>query len=134
MSTTPRQTDAEPAPFQIQRLQGRSPSTVIFRLTGPFTARKMYGHLTPDELQNLLAFHSTPGEQLPQLNILDLSGVPYMDSLGLGMIVTHYVRSTNKGVRTVAAALTPRVLELFQLTRVDGIIPTSPTVGAADLA
>ena len=131
MSTTPPQV-AAPAPFTIERLQGKSPSTAIFRLTGPFTARKMYGHLTPDELQNLLAFHSIPGEQLPRLNILDLSGVPYMDSLGLGMIVTHYVSSTNKGVKTIAAGLTPRVLELFQLTKVDGIIPIAPSVAEAE--
>jgi len=133
MSTTPQQQVAPPAPFTIERLQGNSPSTVIFRLTGPFTARKMYGHLTPDDLQNLLAFHSTPGEQLPQLNILDLSAVPYMDSLGLGMIVTHYVSSTNKGVKTIAAGLTPRVLELFQMTKVDSIIPIAATVDEADI-
>jgi anti-anti-sigma factor len=131
MSTTPSQITT-PAPFTIERLHGNSPSTVIFRLTGPFTARKMYGHLTPDELQQLLAFQSTPGEQLPQLNILDLSGVPYMDSLGLGMIVTHYVSSTNKGVKTVAAGLTPRVLELFQMTKVDSIIPIAPTITEAE--
>lgn len=118
--------------FSIERLQGKSPSTLIFRFTGPFTARKMYGHLTPDEFQNVLAFQSVPGETLPQLNILDLSEVPYMDSMGLGMIVTHYVRSTNNGVKTIAAGLTPRVLELFQLTKVDNIIPLAPTVDQAE--
>lgn len=132
MSTTPQQTAAEPAPFSIERHQGKSPSTVIFRLSGPFTARKMYGHLTPDELQKVLAFQSNPGEQLPALNILDLSGVPYMDSLGLGMVVTHYVSSTNKGIKTVAAGLTPRVLELFRMTKVDSIIPIAPTVAEAE--
>ena len=130
MSTTPQQVSQ--APFAIERLQGKSPSTVIFRLVGPFTARKMYGHLTPDELQKVLAFQSTPGEQLPQRNILDLSEVPYMDSLGLGMIVTHYVSSNNKGVKTIAASLTPRVLELFQLTKVDSIIPIASTVAEAE--
>ena len=131
MSTTPQQQVSQ-APFTIERLQGKSPSTVIFRLSGPFTARKMYGNLTPDELQKVLAFQSTPGEQLPALNILDLSEVPYMDSLGLGMIVTHYVSSNNKGVKTIAAGLTPRVLELFQLTKVDSIIPIASTVAEAD--
>ena len=131
MSTTSQPQVSQP-PFSIERHQGKSPSTVIFRLVGPFTARKMYGHLTPDELQKVLAFQSIPGEQLPQRNILDLSEVPYMDSLGLGMIVTHYVSSTNKGVKTIAAGLTPRVLELFQLTKVDSIIPIVTTVAEAD--
>jgi anti-anti-sigma factor len=119
-------------PFSIQREQGKAPSTVIFRLTGPFTARDMYGSLTPVELQSVLNFESTPAEQLPQLNILDLAEVPYMDSIGLGMVVTHYVRCSNKGVKTIAAALTPRVLELFRLTKVDTIIPIAPTVDQAD--
>ena len=131
MSTTPQQQASQP-PFTIERLQGKSPSTVIFRLVGPFTARKMYGHLTPDELRKVLAFQSTPGEQLPALNILDLSEVPYMDSMGLGMIVTHYVSSTNKGIKTIAAGLTPRVLELFRMTRVDSIIPIAASVPQAD--
>ena len=129
--TTASDQAVKPTPFSIERIQGNSPSTVIFRLTGPFTARKMYGQLTPDELQNVLNFESTPGDQLPQLNILDLSEVPYMDSMGLGMIVTHYVRCSNKGVKTIAAGLTPRVLELFQLTKVDTIIPVSATVADA---
>jgi anti-anti-sigma factor len=129
--TTPTQA-AAPTPFTIERIEGKAPSTVIFRLAGPFTARKMYGSLTPDELTKLLAFESNPGERLPLLNILDLSQVPYMDSLGLGMITTHYVRCTNKGVRTVLAGLTPRVFELFQLTKVDTIIPIAATVAEAD--
>ena len=131
MSTTPQPQVSQP-PFSIERHQGKSPSTIIFRFSGPFTARKMYGHLTPDELQKVLAFQSTPDEQLPALNILDLSEVPYMDSLGLGMIVTHYVSSTNKGVKTIAAGLTPRVLELIQLTKVDSIIPIVASVAEAD--
>ena len=132
MSTTPQQQTVTQAPFTIERLQGKSPSTIIFRLVGPFTARKMYGHLTPDELQKVLAFQSTPTEQLPALNILDLTAVPYMDSLGLGMILTHYVSSTNKGVKTIAAGLTPRVLELFRMTKVDTIIPLAATAAAAE--
>jgi anti-anti-sigma factor len=92
----------------------------------------MYGSLSPVELQSVLNFESTPAEELPQLNILDLTEVPYMDSTGLGMVVTHYVRCSNKGVKTIAAALTPRVLELFRLTKVDTIIPIAPTVDQAD--
>jgi len=130
--TTAQPQVATPTPFHIERLQGKSPSTVIFRLSGPFTARKMYGSLTPDELEKLLAFQSVPDEQLPQLNVLDLSEVPYMDSVGLGMVVTHYVRSTNKGVKMIAAGLTPRVLELFQMTKVDAIVPLADSVSEAE--
>jgi anti-anti-sigma factor len=121
------------SPFSIERKAGKAPGTVIFKLCGPFTARDMYGSLTPVDLQNMLDFQSTPSEELPALNILDLTEVPYMDSTGLGMIVKHYVRCQGKGVRMVAAGASERVLELFKLTKMDGVISTSSTVDDADI-
>jgi hypothetical protein len=79
------------SPFTIERKQGKAPGTIICRLCGHFTARDMFGTLTPDALGNMLAFQSTPDEQPPTLNILDLTEVPYIDSTGLGTIIRHYV-------------------------------------------
>ena len=56
-----------------------------------------------------------------------------MDSVGLGMVVGHYVSCSRRGIRTVAAGLTPRVLELFRMTKVDGIIPMAATMAEADI-
>jgi anti-anti-sigma factor len=80
----------------------------------------------------MLDFQSMPGEEAPAVNILDLTEVPYMDSTGLGKIVKHYVRCQNKNIRFIAAGVSPRVLELLKLTRMDGIIPLAPTVEDAD--
>ena len=121
------------SPFSIERKEGKAPGTVIFRLCGPFTARDMYGSLTPVDLQNMLDFQLAPSEQPPVLNILDLTEVPYMDSTGLGMIVKHYVRCHGKGVRVIAAGANARVLELFKLTKMDGVIATTGTVDDADI-
>jgi len=55
-----------------------------------------------------------------------------MDSAGPGMVVKHYTRCQDKGVRFIAAGATPRVLELFKLTKVDTIIPMIPTLEEAD--
>ena len=121
------------SPFSIERKEGKAPGTVIFRLCGPFTARDMYGSLTPLDLQNMLDFQSTPSEELPALNILDLTEVPYMDSTGLGMIVKHYVRCQGKGIRVIAAGANGRILELFRLTKMDGVITTTSTVDDADI-
>ena len=121
------------SPFTIERKQGKAPGTVIFRLCGPFTARDMYGSLTPADLRNMLDFQSAPSEQLPAMNILDLTEVPYMDSTGLGMIVSHYVRCQGRGVRMIAAGVSPRVLELLKLTKMDAVLATTATVEDADL-
>jgi len=62
------------SPFSIERTEGKAPGTVIFRLCGPFSARDMYGSLTPIDLQDMLNFQSAP--EPPVLNILDLTEVP----------------------------------------------------------
>ncbi len=80
--------------FTIERSQGKTPGTIVFRLSGPFTARDMYGALSPNELRN--TFESEEGTP-HALHILDLSEVPYIDSAGLGLIVSHYVRCQNRG-------------------------------------
>ena len=119
-------------PFSIERKEGKVPSTVIFRVCGQFTARDMYGSLTPVGLRNMLDFQSTSGERPPVLNILDLTDVPYMDSAGLGIVVGHYVSCQRKGIKLIAAGVSPRVRELFKMTRVDTTIPMTTTVDEAD--
>jgi anti-anti-sigma factor len=120
-------------PFTIVREEGKGPGTVIFRLRGPFTARDMYGAVAPVDLDNMMNFQSPQDETPPTLNILDLTDVPYMDSAGLGRIVRHYVHCRGKGIRMIAAGVGPRILELFKITKVDAVIPTTATVAEADL-
>jgi ABC-type transporter Mla MlaB component len=132
MSTTQAQNWMS-TPFSIERKRGKAPGTVILSLTGPFTARDMCAALTPIELRN--AFDPSPvaGEDPAALNILDLTAVPYMDSCGLGIIVTHYTRSQNRGQKMIAAGASPRVMELMRPTKIDTIIPLEATVEAAEL-
>lgn len=125
---------AKRSPFAFERKEGNAPGTVIFQFTGPFTAREMYASLPPIALQNLLDFQSIPDEKQPELNILDIAGVPYVDSSGLGMIVRHYVRCQGKGVRFAISGASPRVLELFKITKVDGFLPLTASVDELDLA
>ncbi len=120
------------SPFTIERVEGKTSGTVILRFHGPFTARDMYGSLTPFALSNILAFQSPGDNGPPALNILDLTDVPYMDSAGLGIIVQHFVRCKSKGVRLIVAGAVPRVQDLFKLTKVDGLIPAVATVKKAE--
>jgi anti-anti-sigma factor len=120
-------------PFTIERKEGKAPGTVIFQLRGPFTARDMFGTLAPVALDKMLSFQSTPSDAPPVINILDLTDVPYMDSAGLGRIVRHYVHCRGKGVWMIAAGASPRVLELFKMTKVEAVIPLTATVEEADI-
>jgi anti-anti-sigma factor len=116
--------------FTIERRHGRAPGTVIFRLSGPFTARDMHGTLSPVALRN--TFESEPETGNDTVHIIDLTEVPYMDSAGLGMIVSHYVRCQNKGIRLVAAGVCPRILQLLEMTKTENLFAKVDTVEEAD--
>jgi anti-anti-sigma factor len=116
--------------FAIERSEGKTPGTVIFRLSGPFTARDRYSSLSPEALRN--TFEAEEGGDPHALHILDLTEVPYMDSAGLGLMVSHYVRCQGRGVRLVLAGVSPRVLQLFEMTTVDKFFPRAATVDEAD--
>jgi anti-sigma B factor antagonist len=109
------------APLTIEQIPGTVPGATIFRISGPITLRNLF-----DFQAKLRA-----GE-LPPLTILDLSGVPYMDSAGMGAVINHYTHCTGKGARMVAVGVSDRVMELFKMTRVDAIIPMAKTVEAAE--
>lgn len=108
-------------PLTIESLEGKSSGTLIFRLTGPLTLRNMF------DFQSQLR-----SKEPPPVTIFDLSGVPYMDSAGMGMVVNHYVRCQGKGGKLIAVGVSPRVLELFKITKVDSVIPMTATVEEAE--
>jgi anti-anti-sigma factor len=93
----------------------------IFRFSGPFTARDIYHSLSPETFRNI--FESAPGNPLPSKQIFDLSEVPYMDSLGLGMLVSHNVRCRSKGIPLSITGISPRVQELFRITKMESVLP-----------
>lgn len=116
--------------FAIERRLGESPGTVVFRFSGPFTGRDLYSALSPVALRNIFETDPTPDHHA-KVNVLDLTEVPYMDSCGLGLIVSHFVRCQNKGVRVVAVGVSQRVLQLLKTTRLDRLIPITATVAEA---
>ena len=107
--------------FSIAAVAGDEPGTVIYRLDGPFTARDMYSSLSPNEVRQI--FETLPASEQPSVEIFDLSGVPYMDSIGLGMLVRLYVSSRNKGIRMSISGCTPHVRELLKITKMDSVLP-----------
>ena len=124
---------SNPLPLTFEREEGKAPGTVIFRFYGPLTARTVFESQSPDAVSKMFDLQlMLPTGEPPTVNIFDLTDVEYMDSTGLGMVVRHYVRCQNNGVRFIAAGVSPRVLELFQLTNVDTVISMIATVEEVD--
>ena len=104
----------------IDRTESETQGTV-FRLSGPFTARDMYSSMSPNAFRNF--FESYPGDGQAPVHIFDLTEVPYMDSMGLGMLASHYVRCRSKGIRMSLTGVGPRVQELFRITKMESVLP-----------
>jgi anti-anti-sigma factor len=116
-------------PLTFEREEGEAPGTVIFHFSGPFTARAVFECQSAEAVSKMFDLQlMLPTGELPTANVFDLTDVPYMDSTGLGMVIRHYVRCQDKGVRFSAAGVNPRVLELFKLTNVATVIPIIATV------
>ena len=109
-------------PLTIENREGKTPGTRVIRLSGPLT------------LHNLFEFQTEiRSGQPPSAAIFDLTGVPYMDSAGMGAIVNYYVHCQNCGTRMIVAGVNSRVMELFKLTKVNTVIPLTATVEEAEV-
>lgn len=98
----------------------RNPDCRILHLTGPLV------------LNNLFSFQDTLRADPPPCLILDLAGVPYMDSSGMGAIINYYVSCQRNGRKFIVAGVSPRVMELFIMTKVDKLLTLVPTVADAE--
>lgn len=106
--------------FSIERVAGKA-DRAVFRFFGPFTARDVYHSLSPDAFGEI--FEAAPGGEKPVAYVFDLTEVPYMDSLGLGMLVRQYVRCKNKGIDLSITGMSARVMELFRFAKMDSALP-----------
>ena len=108
-------------PLKIEPIPGSKPGTVILRLTGPVTLNSV------SPLRALFR-----GTEPPQHTILDLGGVPFMDSAGMSEIINHEVYCRDKHVRLTLAGVTPRVLTMFHITRLEKVFTLTTTVEEAE--
>lgn len=67
----------------------------------------------------------------PPLVVLDLSGVGFIGSLGLGSLVTFHRALERCGGRVRVAAVQPRVWEVFTRARLQSLFEHFDTVDAA---
>ena len=112
------------AGLTIDRSHSETEGTV-FRFSGPFTAHGMYAILSPEAMRNL--FECAPGSEHPPVQRFDLTNVPYMDSLGLGVLASHYVRCQSQGIQLTITGVSFRVRQLLQITKMDTVLPIAPS-------
>jgi len=91
----------------------------IFRLAGPLT------------LGSIFEFQDLARSDIHSAVVIDLSGVPYMDSAGLGAVlgIMASCQRTHRGFGIVGA--TDRIQTLFSVAGVSGLIPAFASVELA---
>jgi anti-sigma B factor antagonist len=73
-------------------------------------------------------------DKKPQLMIIDLSGVPYMDSSGVAVLV-EALQAQTKGKRTLAVCcLQEKVRGIFEIARLDMVFKIYSSVDEAQEA
>jgi anti-sigma B factor antagonist len=98
-----------------------SPSGVrIVVLTGPLT------------LSTIFEFQSEVRREATDPIVVDITGVPYMDSAGLGSILGAFASCQRSHRGFALAGVCERVRTLFQVAHVDGMLPAFDSVEAAE--
>jgi anti-sigma B factor antagonist len=94
----------------------------VLKLTGPLT------------LLTLFDFQEISRRATSQPVIVDISDMPYMDSAGLGSVISIFAhcQRTKRGFGIVG--ISERIRTLFQVTHCDGVLPCFDTIDSADAA
>jgi len=104
-------------------LERIDPITAVFRLTGRMTLG-----MRLREIESKISDAANDGvERL----ILDLSGIDYLDSAGLGVLMILYGNMKIRGGQLRLVAPGAKVLDVLKLTHTDSILPIDPNLEAA---
>ena len=102
-----------------------SPATAVIDITGEITSAA--------EGQLSEAYEKASAEATKAV-VLNFSGLEYMNSSGIGLLVTMLVRARRAKQTLLAFGLTDHYHEIFKLTRLDEAIAIHATEDAALIA
>jgi anti-sigma B factor antagonist len=95
--------------------------TIVIRVRGDVTAASE---------GPLMAAYGQAGEKTRSI-VLDFSGLDYMNSGGIGLLVTLLVRANRQKQKLLACGLNDHYKQIFELTRLDEAIGIHDTEAAA---
>jgi anti-anti-sigma factor len=108
------------APLKYTVVDGQKPGVVILKLEGPLTLTTMFP--LQEELRTMT----------PPVLLLDMTGVPYMDSAGVGLLPNYHMAAAREGRTLVLAGLNHRLQALLEHTRLNTLLRIYPSIEAAE--
>jgi anti-sigma B factor antagonist len=104
----------------IQRVEQNG--IAVLKLTGPLT------------LRTLFEFQEAAQQSPEPKTIIDLTGVPYVDSAGLGAVLSYHAACVRTGRRYAIVGVAPRVYAMLKVSRVDQLMHIFASMGEAEEA
>lgn len=101
-------------PLQVERLDRG-----VLSFHGPLT------------MENVSPFMNAVRREDAPTMILDFSGVPYLDSSGLGSLISACTTCVKAGRRFAITGVNQRVQKVFEITRVEQVLLVFPTLADA---
>ncbi|MGA2335554.1 MAG: STAS domain-containing protein [Terriglobales bacterium] len=103
----------------VERYAGVADDQRILLLRGPIT------------IETAPRFEQAVHHECAETMILDLTDVPYIDSVGLGSLVKVYVSHQKTGRCLVLTGMKPRVRKIMEMTKVNEFFVTFGTTWEA---
>jgi anti-sigma B factor antagonist len=109
----------ETARLDLEQVPGGDGHPQVTRLNGKLS------------LETVNSFIQTMRAEQAAHVVLDMSGVSFLDSSGVGALVSIFVSRKNTGKTLVLAGLTKQGVAVMQVSGLMKLIPTYPTVDDA---
>lgn len=106
--------------LQLETKEGSTPGQRILAMNGVLTISTLFS------FQEFM--HADKSDAL----IVDLSNTPYIDSAGLGSLISAYVSRERQGRKMALAAVNERVKMVMLVSGVDQLFKTYASVGEAE--
>ena len=104
-------------------------ATFDVRRQGPASVVDIKGDVTAASEDVLMAAYQEAGDV--QAIVLNFAGLDYMNSGGIGLLVTLLVRANRRSQRLLAYGLSDHYRQIFELTRLDEAVSIHDTESAA---
>ena len=106
-------------------------TSVALDRSGAVATMRIAGDVTSASESELMAAYTQAVDGGARAIILDFRGLEYMNSGGIGLLVTLLVRAQRGGVRLLASGLSEHYREILAWTRLDEAIEIHEDEGAA---
>jgi anti-anti-sigma factor len=109
----------QPAQLDLEKLSSSDESNLVTRLNGKLS------------LETVHNFIQTLRPEPTAHMVLDMSGVSFLDSAGVGALVSLFVHRRNNGQSFAIASLTKQGMAVLQVAGLVKLLPNFPTVDEA---